>query len=99
MTQGPRGMPGIANYRNRPQTVKAILFDGLYHKQMKEFCPILERRLKWTYEIRDNFFIPKNGCAMVVNDGDYIVRDEDGEFYPMTAEVFKKVYEHVKVGS
>lgn len=87
----------MTKYRKKPIVVEAIQFTGfLCVPNIKKF--VNDGSLKVTDLVNSN--VPRIEIEtlegnMLVNEGDYIIKGVDGEFYPCKAEIFEKTYERL----
>lgn len=84
-------------YRKKPVVVEAVRWTGDNIDEIIDFCTV-------AYLDADN---PRNEVelhirtlegGMVANDGDYIIKGVQGEFYPCKPDIFEKTYEPVEGG-
>ena len=81
----------MAKYRKKIVVIEAIQWDGTKQK----FDEIVKLGLKWYPGDMgsDSFYIRTLGIKMKVKKGDYIIKDEIGEFYPCKPDIFEKAYD------
>ena len=81
----------MAKYRNKSIIIEAIKWDGTKQK----FDEIVKLGVKWQPGDMgsDSFYIQTLGVEMKVTKGDYIIKDEIGEFYPCNPDIFDKTYD------
>ena len=81
----------MAKYRKRPEGIVAIKWDGTKQR----FDEIVKLGVKWQPGDMgsDSFYIRTLGVKMKVTKGDYIIKDEVGEFYPCKPDIFEKTYD------
>ena len=83
----------IKTYRKRPFEVEAIQYDGENMNEVIKFCKDereIELYLGWALKLN----ITVNNET--VFKGDYVVKDENGEFYPCSPDVFLETYEEIE---
>ena len=79
----------MATYFKKPEVVNAVQWTGENYDDVRDFCRC--------EVIFDSF----NHCIYIqalendvrVDDGDFIIRGEHGQFYPCKPNVFKETYE------
>lgn len=93
----------MPKYRKKPVVVEAIQWTGSNLEEIRNFvgsnliedCQELfdiKRELQKTLA---SIAIDTLEEIMTVNYGDYIIKDEHGDFYPCRLDVFKQTYEEV----
>ena len=84
----------MAKYRKRPVVIEAIKWEAT----KQSFDEIVKFGIRWNPGDMgsDSFYIQTLGVEMKVTKGDYIIKDEIGEFYPCKPDIFKKTYEKVE---
>lgn len=93
----------MPKYRKKPVVVEAIQWTGSNLEEIRNFvgsnliedCEELfdiKRELQKTLA---SIAIDTLEEIMTVNYGDYIIKDEHGDFYPCRLDVFKQTYEEV----
>lgn len=77
-------------YRKKPVVIEAIKFTG---KNVDELTDFVGDNLHYsgTY-----FYIPTLEGAMIVSEGDYVIKGVKGEFYPCKPDIFEETYEPVE---
>ena len=87
-------------HRSESLTIEAMLFTGEPAELMKLSDFLDNGKDGWTaisYTDRNNpKLILDPNIDLHVNVGEYIVKLDDGQSYPMNAELFRKVFEAVK---
>ena len=81
-------------YIKKPVTIDAIQWNGNNHKEIADFC-------KNSYFIHteiDNIliktlYIETLEGSLKAKEGDYIIKDIKGEFYPCKEEIFLLTYD------
>ena len=74
--------------RKKPLVVEAVKYEIEHIDKVQEFCD------KLVYGPVDNeFFVDTLEGAIKVKEGDYIVKDVNGEFYPYDAVTLAKTYD------
>lgn len=89
----------MTKHRKKLVIVKALVFTD-EPARLIEFSKFINGKTDWlkiSYEDRENpqMTIDNSKGAMQASIGDYIVKDANGEFYPVKADVFKETYEQV----
>ncbi|MDX1352533.1 MAG: hypothetical protein R3254_05930 [Thiomicrorhabdus sp.] len=82
----------IKKYRKKPIVIEAIRWDA----SAKTFENIMDMGLKdWSPGSMggDYFYIDTLEGKMKVSNGDYVIKDVQGEFYPCKPDIFKQIYE------
>lgn len=88
----------MKQYRKKPVVIEAVQFNGSNLDQLINFSngliesQITERRINGENYV----IIPTLEGEMKANEGDYIIKGVQGEFYPCKPDVFEKTYEEVK---
>ena len=81
-------------YIKKPVTIDAIQWNGNNHKEIADFC-------KYSYFFHteiDNLliktlYIETLEGSLKAKEGDYIIKDIKGEFYPCKEEIFLLTYD------
>lgn len=83
----------IKNYRKKPVVIQALKFDGTNINELRDF-------IGKDFFICDNpygetpfCFIQTLEGDMKIDDGDFVIRGVNGEFYPCKPDIFEKTYE------
>lgn len=80
----------VKKYRKKPIVVEAIQYDKALIGKAQDFCD------KMRYNPHNNeYYIETLEGTMLITEGDYIIKDVNGEFYPCKADIFEKTYEEV----
>lgn len=81
----------MKKYKKKPVVIEAIIFNGDNHKECEEYIGSenYDNTLKYP-----NIKTIKG--VMMVNVGDYIIKDILGEFYPCNPNIFESTYEKVE---
>ena len=82
----------IKQYRKKPVVIEAVQWTG-NRDEIMEF--VGERALGWN-PVGYIVLIATPDGRKAVNYKDYIIKDEDGEFYPCKPDIFEREYEEVK---
>lgn len=84
----------IDRYRKRPVVIQACEWTGYNLDELKEFCGDC---LRVEYPTADEnvriLTIKTLEGDMNFNEGDFIIRGIEGEFYPCKGDIFFKTYE------
>ena len=85
----------MAKYRKKPVTIEAIQF--LDTPEQLDKLSNFMGEIEVSYENPDKpvIMIATLEGVMAASVGDYIIKGEDGEFYPCKPDIFKKTYEKV----
>jgi len=83
----------MAKYRKKPVVIEAIQF----FDNTDCLCELAEfmGSVKASYENKPQVLIETLEGTMAVNEGDYIIKGINGEFYPCKPDIFHKTYEAV----
>ena len=81
----------MSSYTEKPIIIEAIQWNGTKQR----FDEIVKLGVKWQPGDMgsDSFYIQTLGVEMKVTKGDYIIKDEIGEFYPCNPDIFEKTYD------
>ena len=82
----------MSKYRKKPVVVEAVQWTGENVEEIEEFMKDAKEDYGLSEESRRIYF----GGLMFAMAGDYIIKDEKGEFYPCEPEIFHKTYEEVE---
>lgn len=88
----------MMKYRKKPVIVDAIQFlgQGSYDEMKKEW-PEFGDKSQYAHcqmaDINEIVINTKKGY-LTVFIGDYVVRNDEGEFYPCKPDMFEEIYEH-----
>ena len=83
-------------YRKKPIVIDAVQWRGKNFNEIKDFAGICA---DFNYDTQEGYFrliIHNLEGDMNASEGDYIIRDVNGEIYPCKPEIFEKTYEIVK---
>jgi len=83
-------------YRKKPVVVDAFRVGSVPYKKLAEWCGGTPLRGESNRIL--GIVIPTLEGDMRANDGDYIIRGVQGEFYPCKPEIFDATYEPVGDG-
>ena len=98
----------VEQYRKKPVTIKAILWDGTNIDEALQFMSPIEDLPNNDGYIKPGvghtpssgeLYIPTLEGTMTAQAGDYIIKGIQGEFYPCKPDIFAKTYEPVKAQS
>ena len=85
-------------YRKKPVVVEAIQYNGDNYDEIKKFVGA-SLSLDWFDVVGGiDLYIMQISTLegkMQVNNGDYIIKGVEGEFYPCKPDIFEKTYEMV----
>jgi len=87
----------MPKYRKKPVVIDAVQFDGSNFNEIYRWAVIHNKSERKFFESRrDNTMgiLTKEGM-MTANQGDYIIRRVNGEFYPCKPDIFETTYEKV----
>lgn len=87
-------------FRKKPVVIEAHQFDGTYEcmKQLNALFPEMQTRSVQFHIAHNYAYNWKIGTlekGHIVNDGDWIIKDSNGEFYPCNPDIFVKTYDPV----
>ena len=87
----------MAQYRIKPALIDAIKFTRGNWIEVVEFTGGLAHTLKIEKRINGiaTCIIPTLNGERIANEGDYIVRVEKGEYYPIKPGIFEMNYEPI----
>lgn len=78
-------------FRKKPVVIEAIKYRTIRH-EVDAFCP----ELIWEIENHSEIpYIETLEGRMRVNNGDWIIKGINGEFYPCNPDIFEATYEVV----
>lgn len=80
-------------YRKKPVVIEAMqFFDNVECiRQLSEFMG----SARVSYEYKPQMLIETLEGTMAANEGDFIIKGVNGEFYPCKPDIFEKTYEAV----
>ena len=83
----------MAKYRKKPVVVEAVQF----FDNTDCICELSDfiGSVKVSYENKPQVLIERLEGKMAANEGDYIIKGINGEFYPCKPVIFEKTYEAV----
>lgn len=88
----------MAKYRKKPVVIEALRFVDTVDRitELSEF--IDNQKVVVNYESPDKpvLKIETLEGVMAANEGDYIIRGVNGEFYPCKPDIFEKTYERAE---
>jgi len=76
-------------YRKKPVVIEAIQWMGNNFIEINKFVTVshkIDRNIK-------TVLIPTLEGEMIANNGDYIIKGVNGEFYPCKPDIFIKTYD------
>jgi hypothetical protein len=76
----------------KPVAIEAILFDGMNHDEVAEFCMPSPVKVGGGFTL----LIPTLEGEMTASKGDWIIRGIKGEFYPCKPDIFEMSYQKVE---
>ena len=77
-------------YRKKLVFIDAIQWTGNNYPEVFEFT----KGNAWpTHSHSDTLAVSAMGCEMMAEKGSYIIRDENGNYYPCQEDDFNKIYE------
>lgn len=80
----------MSKYRKKPVVIDAIMNVDPF--EVMQWASSFNDELRW--EIKGaSIFIPTLEGTMEANEGDYIIRGVQGEFYPCKPDIFVQTYE------
>jgi len=79
----------ISKYRKKPVVIEAIQYH--YNENSAKLESFIDDESLGYGEFQ--YFIETLEGAMKINDGDYIIKGVNGEFYPCKPDIFHKTYE------
>jgi hypothetical protein len=86
-------------YRKKPVVIEAVQFND-NAESITNVCNLVDGKFNITvsYKLDSTnpiMIIPTLEGEMIANEGDYIIKGVNGEFYPCKPDIFKKTYELV----
>lgn len=83
-------------YRKRPVVIEAMLLNGNAHEVMT-WVQQIPRGASVTYDLEDNgpIYITTLEGTMKAEQGDYVIRGVQGEFYSCKPDIFERTYERL----
>jgi hypothetical protein len=78
-------------YRKKPVVIEAVQWTGSNYGEIVGFAG----NAWWLHHTSTPFISTLEG-EMRVNEGDFIIKDVAGEFYPCKPDIFEKTYEPVE---
>ena len=88
----------MALYVKKPVVVEAEWFDRSTFDIVAEFCPTAQGMHFDSTTGQYYIIIPTLEGDHRANEGDYIIKGVNGEFYPCKPDIFWKTYDEVKAG-
>ncbi|MCO7128410.1 hypothetical protein NIE88_22060 [Sporolactobacillus shoreicorticis] len=89
----------MVKYRKKPVVIEAVQWkpnEMLIYDLMEQFGGLDEMRAKSLGKKKGKLVIKTLEGEMTADDGDYIIRGINGEFYPCKPDIFHKTYEKVE---
>ena len=86
-------MKNNMKYRKKPIVIDAILWNG---RNVWEVIEFIDNETFYEFSEQDTLSIDTLEGRMMVNEGDYIIKGVNGEFYPCKPDIFEKTYEKVE---
>lgn len=91
----------IKKFRKKPVVIEAVLWDGkLPYRSFQEVVKMAGVSAPFYIDGLDRGLDPTGRLAirtlegtMMANDGDWIIKGVNGEFYPCKPDIFEKTYE------
>lgn len=91
-------------YRKKPVVIEAVLWTGKNHREMWNFLTGKVDEYMTAYE--DTFYIDHDKVVggliirtrageQAANIGDYIIKNDAGEFFPCRPDIFEATYERM----
>jgi hypothetical protein len=88
----------MPKFRKKPVVIEAIRFTRHTWDEVKEFTN--GQAHSWTTERRiggnSTCIIPTLEGQHIANEGDWIIKGVNGEFYPCKPDIFEKTYELIE---
>ena len=81
----------MAKFRKKPVIIEAILFNGMNHDEIADFC--LPRVTK--VGSNTTLIISTLEGEMTAQKGDYIIKGVKGETYPCKPDIFEETYDMI----
>ena len=78
----------MGKYRKKPVVIEAIQYNG----NPQEIFDFTNGQVKFGFEV---VFIDTLEGEMTAQEGDFIIKGVNGEFYPCKPDIFEKTYEKV----
>ena len=75
-------------YRKKPVSIEAVKYERANVKKLKCFYD----KLKYNPH-NDDYYVETPKGHMKVEDGDFIIKSVNGDFYPCKADIFYETYE------
>lgn len=82
----------IEKYRKKPVVIEAVQWTGQNYGEIKQF--IGNNRESYINQDVELTIITLEGHH-VANEGDFIIKGVNGEFYPCKPDIFEQTYEKV----
>ncbi len=82
-------------YRKKPVEIEALQWTGQNHKEVSNFC-----RNSYFFHIEidkssTTIYIETSKGTIIAKEGDYIIKDGKGEYYPCKEDVFNLTYDKI----
>lgn len=87
----------IKQYRKKPVEIEAVKFTRNNYDEVVRFTDNAAStfRIEKRPDGKCTCIIPTLEGNMTANEGDYIIKGVNGEFYPCKPDIFNKTYEEV----
>lgn len=82
----------MAKYRKKPVVIEAVQHNGTNYDEIKDFMKVNELVSEYLGEV---LVIETLEGTMRADNGDYIIKGVQGEFYPCKPDIFEQTYEKV----
>ena len=84
-------------FRKKPVVIEAIQFDGS-KENFREMKRVFRKKFKDCVYFADsgNMYISTWEGKMLVDIGDWVIKDTDGWLYPCKKDIFEMTYEKVE---
>ena len=96
----------IKKYRKKPVVIEAMLYTIKHYRDLKDWAGdnvTMQLNSETAYQVIDNTAYPIISPIihtlegdMKVDNGDYVIKGVNGEFYPCKPDIFDKTYEEVE---
>lgn len=89
----------MPKYRKNPVVIEAVQYDGTNAGEIERFVNGDIGMIGGTLDydpIGNDYFIKTLEGKMTISEGDYIIKDVNGEFYPCKPDIFEKTYTKVE---
>lgn len=88
----------MPKFRKKPVVIEAVrfIFRPELMKELADFLPDGIAPQEWDHGNRMILRIPTLEGTMIADEGDWIIKGVNGEFYPCKPDIFEKTYEPVE---